>query len=317
MEQWVLEACRFARELDWLGLPERHPVGSEERALAEVRDQVELRVSRTVGSLVAMTKVRALSAYCLDLLMDTLMRYNGDGDEMLRLMRRYYELFGDESEPDGRVLPESLPSTFLWETYLRVSALPALFAQFPKHLEDSARMMHGWPMIVAHHLDHRPEFERIAARLELGTEYPLDVGPRKRRGAETPLLRYLEPMVWRLHVLQGNLQATEARDAQKDFCERLKWSWWHPFDPKPSPAVQGILKQLPALPPLTRQTAREWSRKVIVPLILAEDAKDRETCEVEALRNIWRHRAVKSRATFKSRLHSAVTDTLRRFGRPE
>ena len=54
-----------------------------------------------------------------------------------------------------------------------------------------------------------------------------------------------------------------------------------------------------------------------VPIILAEDAGTRETCKIVVLRNIWRHRSVKCRATFRSRLHSAVTDTLQRFGRSE
>ena len=317
MEHWVKEACGFARELDWLGLPERHAEGSDERALAEVRDTVDLYLTRTLGTLMANIQVRALTTHSSDLLVDTLMRRTGDGADALRLMRRYYALHGDECEPDGEPCAESFPSMFLWDTYLRVSELPDLFAQYPKHLRDSARQMHGWPMIVSHHLDHRAEFEMVAEELELGTEYPLDVRPRKRRGAETPLLRHLEPMVWRLHVLHGTLLSTEARDGQKDFCERLKWSWWDPFDPKPSPEVQAILKQLTALPPLNQKTAGEWSRKVIVPLIMHDDAKDRETCTVEALQNIWRHRAVKSRATFKSRLHSAVTDTLKRFARPE
>jgi len=33
----------------------------------------------------------------------------------------------------------------------------------------------------------------------------------------------------------------------------------------------------------------------------------------DALKNIWRHRAVKSVATYRSRLASAVLDTLKRF----
>ena len=77
-----------------------------------------------------------------------------------------------------------------------------------------------------------------------------------------------------------------------------------------------ILNRAKSLPPLTKETARIWSQKIIVPLIMLEDAGTRETCEITALRNIWQHQSVKSRATFRSRLHSAVTDTLKRFGRP-
>lgn len=317
MIEWMEQACGFARELDWLGLPDGHAEGSDERALAKVRDTVDRYLTRTLGTLTALIRARAVTTNSLDLLVDTLMRRTGDGADALRLMRRYYALHGDECGPDGGVAPESCPSFFLREAYLRVSELPELFAKFPRHLEDTAQMMHGWPMVVSHHLDHRAEFERVAARLELGAEYPLDVRPRKRRGAETPLLRYLEPKVWQLHVLRQVLKETEATCGQKEFVERIYGNWWELPDPEPAPEVVAVLKRLPALPPLSQKTAREWSLKVIVPLILLEDAEDRETCTVEALQNIWRHRAVKSRATFKSRLHSAVTDTLQRFGRPE
>jgi hypothetical protein len=152
--------------------------------------------------------------------------------------------------------------------------------------------------------------------LELGADYPLAVGPRKRRGTETPLLHYLEPLVWRLHVLRKVLIETEKTRGHEDFTRRLKPIWWDFMDTPPTPEVVAILKGVPSLPPLMQKTALEWSRKVIVPIILTEDAGTQETCEIPSLRNIWRHRSVKSRATFRSRLHSAVTDTLQRFGRP-
>ena len=111
------------------------------------------------------------------------------------------------------------------------------------------------------------------------------------------------------------IESAETRKGE-DFVQRIYGFWWEFPDPKPEPEILPILQRLPELPPLTQNTAREWSRKVIVPLIMLEDAGTPETCETPALRNIWRHRSVKSRATFQSRLHSAVTDTLQRFGRP-
>lgn len=116
-------------------------------------------------------------------------------------MRREMELFPETAGDPG---PETFPDSFAWDTYLRVSALAGLAEEFPKHLQHSARQMHGWPMIVSHHIDGRAEFERVAGRLELGADYPLNVAPRKKRGTETPLLRYLEPHVWRLHILREN-----------------------------------------------------------------------------------------------------------------
>ena len=111
------------------------------------------------------------------------------------------------------------------------------------------------------------------------------------------------------------IESAETR-GQEEFVQRIHCFWWQSPDPEPEAEEIAILRLVPSLPPLTRKTAREWSRRVIVPLILLDDAGTRETCEVPALRNIWQHRSVKSRATFQSRLHSAVTDTLQRFGRP-
>jgi hypothetical protein len=73
---------------------------------------------------------------------------------------------------------------------------------------------------------------------------------------------------------------------------------------------------LPQLPPLTKATATEWTEKVIVPVIMATDARDWKNCDEPALLRIAKQRGVKSRATFKSRLLAAVSATLRRLARP-
>jgi hypothetical protein len=316
MERWAKEAFDFARALDWLGDANQHPEGSEQRELAQVRDQVDWDLNDCCRHFAVLRRVRAETTRFHDLLCDVVVERMGDGPDALRLMRRYHALFGDETGKDGEVVPETFPDTFAWDTYLRVSALAEQAEQYPKHIRHSARAMHGWPMIVSHHLDGTHEFRRLAELLELGADYPLAVGPRKRRGTETPLLHYLEPLVWRLHVLRKVLIETEKTRGHEDFTRRLKPIWWDFMDTPPTPEVVAILKGVPSLPPLMQKTALEWSRKVIVPIILTEDAGTQETCEIPSLRNIWRHRSVKSRATFRSRLHSAVTDTLQRFGRP-
>jgi hypothetical protein len=317
VKKWAEEAGDFARKLDWLGDAKQHPEGSEKRELAQVRDQVDWDLNDFCRWLVAFRRCRAETTQFPDLLVDAIGDRMGDGSDALHLMRRYHELEGDETDIGGETAPETFPDSFAWDTYLRVSALANLAERFPKHIRHSARYMHGWPMIVSHHLDGRHEFERLAELLELGAKYPLAVGPRKRRGTETPLLRYLEPLVWRLHVLRGVLIETEKTRGHEDFKGRLFPSWWDIFEKEPTTEVVAILKGVPALPSLTQKTAREWSRKVIVPIILTKDAGTQETCEIPALRNIWRHRSVKSLATFRSRLHSAVTDTLQRFGRAD
>ncbi len=334
-EAAVEQAVVFAHRLDWLGDVEKHPDGSDEQRLASIRDEVDFALAQFFRATTSLERIRAEDTRCLDLLLPAAISRRGDGHDALRLMRRYHELFGDESEANGEVIDSTFPDEFAWETYLRVSALSELVDEFPEHLKHSARQMHGWPMIVSHHVDCLPEFRRIAERLNVGANYPLEVGPRRKRGTETPMLRYLEPMVWRLFVLHGVL-VEAAMPAPKDanpeqlrwrpapipaddegFAKRIQWCWWGVFGPKPGSEELAILRRLPSLPPLTRKTARVWSREVIVPLILLDDAGTAETCGFPALRNIWRHRSVKSRATFKSRLHSAVTDTLERFGRPD
>ena len=94
-----------------------------------------------------------------------------------------------------------MADSFAWDTDLRVCALADLAREFPLHLRHGARQMHGWPMIVSHHLDMTAEFQAVAERLEVGAGYPLDVGARKKRGTETPLLHYLEPLIWRLFAI--------------------------------------------------------------------------------------------------------------------
>jgi hypothetical protein len=316
MTVWLEQVGDFARALDWLGPAEKHAAGSDELKLVNVRDEVDFALSHFLRRASTAQRLRAETTHCLDLLINAAVERQGDGYDALHLMRRYHALSGDETHPVGEIAPESFPDSFAWDTYQRVSALAELVEQFPEHIRHSARQMHGWPMIVSAHLDLRTEFQRVREHLSVGADYPLDVGPRRRRGTDGPLLRYLEPLVWRLHVTRLVLRKTEKTWRGEKFARRLYGFWWEFPDPQPSPEILAVLKLVPTLSPLTQTTAREWSRKVIVPLIMLEDAGDPESCNTPALRNIWHHRSVKSRATFQSRLHSAVTDTSERFGRP-
>jgi hypothetical protein len=317
VQRWAEEAFDFARELDWLGDANQHPEGSEHRELAQVRDDVDHELSRCICNLKALRSRRAKATRSSDLLIDVVSERMGDGPSALQLMDRYHALFGDGTGPNGVADSDTFPDDFAWDTYQRVHLLAKLAEQYPKHIRHGARQMNGWPMIVSHHLDGRHEFERMAELLQLGADYPMAVGPRKRRGTETPMMRYLDPLVWRLYTLRTDLIRSEDAQGREDFSARLRLFWWDSGEKPSTPEVVAILKLVPALPPLTQKAAREWSRKVIVPYILIEDAGTQETCKIPVLRNIWRHQSVKSQATFRSRLHSAVTDTLQRFGRPE
>jgi len=315
--KWAKQAFHFACELDWIGDADQYPEGSAERELAQVRDQVDWDLNDCCRRFAAYRRGRAEKTLFPDLLCDTVGERMGDGPDALHLLRRYHALFGEGTSKDDEVLPETFPDAFTWDTYQRVCALTELAEKYPKHLRHCAKHMPGWPMIVSHHLDCTQEFRRIAELLEIGAEYPLAAGHRRRRGTETPMLRYLEPLVWRLHVLRKVLIETEKTRGHEEFAGRLSPDWWDFPDKPPTPQIVEILKAVPQLPALTRKTARQWSSKVIVPIILSEDAGTPETCKVAAFRNIWRHKSVKSQATFRSRLHSAVTDTLQRFGRPD
>jgi hypothetical protein len=311
LTEWVKLATSFARSLDRLGAAQNEKLSKGDRGLAEVRDNCDFAFARFLSFCRVAARQRAEKTRSLDLLVDVAMMAQGDGTAALHLIRRYHQLFGPEDSRE----PESFPDSFAWETYELVSALNEIADEFPEHCKHSARQMHGWPMIVSQHIDPAARLAEVAQRLDLGSEYPLDVSPRRRRGKDSPLLHYLEPLVWRTHVTRKVLRETQKTRSDENFISRLYGFWWEYPDSAPTLEVVNVLRRLSDLPDLTRKTAPEWSRKVIVPLIMATDAATAATCTILPLRNIWRHRSVKSPRTFASRLHAAVTDTLQRFGR--
>ena len=311
LTEWLKLATSFARSLDRLGPAKNENLSKEHRRLAELRDNCDFAFARFLSFCRVEARLRAENTRSSDLLVDVAMMAKGNGTDALHLMRRYHELFGPEDPRE----PGSLPDFFAWETYERVSALNEIGDEFPEQCKHSARQMHGWPMINSQHIDPAPRLAELAKRLDLGSEYPLDVSPRRRRGTDSPLLRYLEPLVWRIHVTRKVLRETRETRGNENFVSRLYGLWWEYPDTAPRPEVLNVLRQLTRLPNLTRQSAPEWSRKVIVPIIIATDAATPTTCTIIPFRNIWRHRSVKSPKTFASRLHAAVTDTLKRFAR--
>ena len=320
-EQIVRDLCQMVaavEKMDWLGNAWQHPPSSEEFDLALVREELDLAFGHLMGMLGLLTYQRAIKTRCSFLLTTAIDMQLGNGSQMLELMRRYHALCPEDACQDGDPPEDSYPDLFAWETYERVVALGNLAGEFPKLMRHSARKMHGWPMIVTQHLDHTAEFQRLAELLELGAEYPLDVRPRKRRATETALLHYLEPLVGHAYYARKWIREfMKPHGSEADYQQ---------YSQAATAATRGarsdaeekeaILDRSAALPPLTKESAAVWSREVIVPLIMLTDAATSETCQIPALRNIWKHRAVKSRATFQSRLHSAVVDTLKRFGRP-
>ena len=175
--------------------------------------------------------------------------------------------------------------------------------------------MHGWPMLMHRHTNNRRRFKQLAERLQLGADYPTDASEGARCRPDTPMVRYLDPLIYRL-----NVTCQETRDVQFNSVQDEQWylymTWWTRQEDCPNEDVLAVIHAARLLPPLTKATAVQWAEKAIVPLILVTDARDWTKCTEPVLKKIARQKGVKSKATFKSRLLSAVLATLRRLARP-
>ena len=132
-------------------------------------------------------------------------------------------------------------------------------------------------MLVHRHTDNRRRFRELAAPLELGADYPLDASEGARCRPDTPIVRYLDPLVCSLHNLRVDLEASNfvSTEEENKAIEEL-WRDW-PNDPT-SEDVLGILRAARRLPPLTKATATEWAEQAVVPVILTTDARDPAKC---------------------------------------
>jgi hypothetical protein len=276
---------------------------SSKRILGEI----DRALSVVLGNHLNWTRRRAEHTQFCDLLSNVLYYMAiGDGADAANLVRRYQKLYPEDGGYAGM---------FAWDVYQRVDALDQLADEFPEHIRPAARRMHAWPMLMHRHTNNRRRFKQLADRLELGAEYPTDASEGARFRPDTPLVLYLDPLIYRL-----NVTCQETRDMQfksvKDEQYFLYMTWWTRDEDYPSEDVLAVIHAARLLPPLTKATAAQWAEKAIVPLILVTDARDYENCTEPVLQKIARQKGVKSRATFKSRLLAAVTATLRRLARP-
>lgn len=306
----------LASGFDHLGNAAHHPEGSAGRRFAELRDHADHMLSIAASDLDSIVGARALTSHSVDLVADTVCRRCGDADDAIKLIDLFHERFGDEREPDGSVGPETFPDSFLWDLYHRVSALPGLVERYPMHLRHAASQMHGWPILACHHLDHTADFHRVSELLGLGSAYPLGASPRKKKGAPNPALDYLEPLVWRLHVLRIGLIGDRKLQTDEPDAKRIEWLWSYGRERISTSQIE-ILARLTALPPLSTRTVKRWVKSVILPYVLEADGADPGNSGVPLIRNTWAQRTVKSQATFRSRLESRITSTLERYARPE
>lgn len=284
--------------------------------LEGILEQLDLALAFILRQLRSLVTFRAGVTKSTDLLCDATVMAIGDGVTAARLIRYGEKNFPEISRlEDGSIDEGGFPGQFAWDAYQRIDALDNLADEFPDHIRMESRHMHAWPMLSHRHTNNRRRFNELAKRLELGAEYPTDASEGARFRPDTPLVRYLDPLIIRLHSLWCNRKSQECKsDAEEK--ESLSRYWWEWPEEKPDDELLEILRAARLLPPLTKATAAQWAEKAIVPLILATDARDYANCAEPVLQKIGKQKGVKSRATFKSRLLAAVTATLRRLARP-
>jgi len=286
-----------------------HPVAK--RILGQLDFALAL-ILRHVGFIIR----RAELTECQDLLCEVLGGMALGRADAANLVRRWQEKFPDDAVlENGSVVDGSFPDAFAWDVYQRVEALDKLADEFPDHIRPAARRMHAWPMLMHRHTNNRRRFQQLAQRLELGAEYPTDASEGARFRPDTPLVRYLDPLIYRLHVVCQETREMQFKSVQ-DEQRFLYMTWWTRQEDCPNEDVLSVIHVACLLPLLTKATAALWAEKAIVPLILVTDARDFKNCTEPVLQKIAKQKGVKSRATFKSRLLAAVTATLRRLARP-
>ena len=307
----------IASAFDSLGPESAHATGSKAKRFAELRDHADLCLSRAVSDLSVKMRSRANYTHSVDLLADSVLIAMGNCNDCIDLIESFYRLLGDDTEGTGQVDAETFPDQFLWDLAQRVESFPAFAERYPKHLYFAARHLHGLPMMVSHHIDITHDFKRLADMLRMGTKHPLDVSARSKKGGRTPIMAYMEPIIYRLNTLREILQSRVEQEPESISYERINWLWTYSYSEKTPEAVIEVLRKLTLLPSLTKSVALLWSREVVVPYVLLTDGMDAANSDIPFIRNIWAHRSVKSTATFRSRLQSAVTGFLERYSRSQ
>jgi hypothetical protein len=279
-------------------------------AYKRVLEQIDIALGLVLRVLNPLLSYRGPVAKDADFLCETLYADTHAGNSVANMVRRYIELF-----PDQNYESCSFVADFAWDVYQRVAELDRLADEYPQLLRPAARQMHGWPMLMHRHTNNRRRFQQLAKLLELGAEYPTDASEGARFRPDTPMVRYLDPLIYRLNVACEELGDREF----KSLWEEQHWlylTWWTRDEDCPNEEVLAVMHAARLLPPLTKATAAQWAEKAIVPLILVTDARDWTNCAEPVLQTIGKQKGVKSRATFKSRLLAAVAATLRRLARP-
>jgi hypothetical protein len=93
----------------------------------------------------------------------------------------------------------------------------------------------------------------------------------------------------------------------------LRTVWYDYPEPAPTEGVVELLRLARQLPWLTRETAAVWTERVMVPLILATDARDYRQCADEGLRAVAKDARVTDEETFENCLREEVGERVGRI----
>ena len=212
------------------------------------------------------------------------------------------------------------PEFFAWDTIRRVRRLGELSKRYPAQIQQLARQVLDWPVLSNMPTmadDYAPW--RGGIELELGRDYPLDRRSRTRTHHGSEMGRYLTQWVLRLHEFRLSMRFTRHgfSSGGKPNEKMIRRFWPQANEPEPGPEVVAVLRVALQIESLTKATSDEWSKRVLVPMIMLSDAGlDERTCRVPVLQTIWKQKGVKSIATFRSRLLSTVCQLMRKRARP-
>jgi len=226
----------------------------------------------------------------------------------------------EQIQPDGSKPPTlEAAEKLVLETVRLVGRLAELSVRFPELLNVLARQMPAWPVMHFKREGVGGDFWHVRRHLQLAEEYPLDTSHGARWHPSSATGQYLSRWVDRIHCFR--LDTVRAQQGTKPVSRASTMALFNGSPPGGRRQLrseqESLLQVVIRMPPLTKATSNEWSRQVLVPLIMLWDAgSDEASCKEPALKAIWRQKGVKSRATFKSRLLTKVRQTLRSLARP-
>jgi len=251
------------------------PDPAKAAAAQPVLDALDLALATILAELTWFVKRRAAVTTCKSLLEHVLYFWLfDDGGQMAESLRRHTQLhWADDREKDGSIAPGSLPEDFARDVFARVATLDRWVESFPDHVRPAAESLPAWPLLAYRHTDRRARVDQLSERLNLGAASLVDTRATAAFDPDAPLVRYLLALIPRLEDMRAQLGDATYSTIKIEQAMLLQiWFRWP--EPPPEEPVLAPLRRARQLPELTRATAGQWAREVVVPLLLATDARD-------------------------------------------